>query len=99
MEQQCSDIKKNADRAGDEHYRAMTQWVTGGRTRKLLNRAYPLALRYRRQLGWLVECYQHARSSILSRSKVKAADDYKTLIEQDIKILESYDPIAIGDSK
>ena len=99
MEQECSDIKKDAHEAGDKHYRAMTNWVTGGRTRALLDRAYPLAIKYNRQLAWLVECYEHARSTILSRSKVKKAGEFKTLVEKDIKIMESYDPAAVVDPK
>ena len=99
MEQECSDIKKDAHEAGDKHYRAMTNWVTGGRSRALLNKAYPLAIKYRRQLSWLVECYEHARSTVLSRTKVKTADQFKTLVEQDMKIMENYDPIAVADTK
>ena len=95
MEQECTDIKKDAHNAGDEHYRAMTSWITGGRSRALLNKAYPLAIRYRRQLNWLIECYEHARSTFASRGKVSTAMEYKVLVDKDIKILDQYDPAPV----
>ena len=98
MDQECSDVKTDAYRAGDKHYRAMSNWLTGGRTKALLNKAYPLALKYRQTLTWLTDCYKHARFSISRTKRMEAAHEYQTLVQHDIDILDRYDPAPVAPS-
>ena len=97
MDQQCSEIKAEAHEAGDRHYRAMTKWLVNGRSRELLKKAYPLALQYRRALGWLIDCYKHARYTITGEGKMAAAAEFQDLVQRDIDILDKFKPEPLGD--
>ena len=86
MENECADLKQEADKAGDKHYRAMTDWVTKGRTRPLRERAYAFAVSYRRSLKWLIDCYRRIRGG--RSEKLETAVEFKGLVDRDIKALE-----------
>ena len=87
MNDECSDIKREAHEAGDLHYRAMTDYV---RTGDMLarRRALSVAVRYRRALDWLVDCYSKLRDRMTGRQKVASTLEYKHLVEKDIEMLE-----------
>ena len=86
VENECADLKQEADKAGDKHYRAMTEWVTKGRTRTLRDRALAFAVSYRRALHWLIDCYRRIRAG--RSEKLETAVEFKALVDQDIKVLE-----------
>ncbi|MFM9905045.1 MAG: hypothetical protein ACKVQJ_10800 [Pyrinomonadaceae bacterium] len=88
MEEECTDLVQESNQAGDKHYRTMTTWLTGGRTRTLLNRAYRFALAYRRALQWVIDCYGRIRNSVRAKRKLEEAVEFKSLVEKDIVILE-----------
>ena len=87
MNDECSDIKREAHEAGDLHYRAMTDYVrTGdGATRR---RALAVAMRYRQALDWLIDCYGKFRDRLTGRRHADVALEYKHLVEKDIDMLE-----------
>ena len=95
MDQECSDVKTDAYQAGDEHYRAMRNWLAGGRTRALLNKAYPIAIKYRQALTWLKDCYEHARYSLSRDKKIEVAHEFQTLVQTDIELLDRYEPAPV----
>lgn len=88
VKDECQDLKQQADVAGDDHYRAMTDYMTDGRSPALRERARGFAYRYRRSLTWLMECYARMRDRFTARRKLANAIDMKTLVEKDIEILE-----------
>lgn len=90
MKDECSDLKQAADRAQDKHYREMTDWVTRGRTPEQGRRAYGFAVAYRQALKWLIDCYAHLRDRLSARRNMEAAQEFKTLVEHDIDILDKY---------
>ena len=91
VQNECEDLQHAADEAGDRHYRAMTDWVTKGRTRSLRDRARHLAEVYRRALLWVIDCYQRGRDSIRNRRKLETAVEFEGMVENDIKILDKYE--------
>jgi hypothetical protein len=87
MNDECSNIKREAHEAGDLHYRAMTDYVrTGdGAARR---RALSMAIHYRQALRWLLDCYGNLRDRVTGRRKAEAALEYKHLVDKDIEMLE-----------
>jgi hypothetical protein len=88
MNDECSDLKREADLAGDAHYRAMTNYMTDGRTRRLAARAYGFAVAYRSALKWLIDCYSRVRDRVNARRKLDTAMEMKHLVDRDIETLE-----------
>jgi len=88
VEQECTDLKQESVAAGDQHYRAMTSWLTRGRKKELWVRARAFASNYRKKLRWLIECYRHLRPTARVQEKLHDAVEFQTLLEKDIKILD-----------
>ncbi|MFL6374440.1 MAG: hypothetical protein ACJ73D_07235 [Pyrinomonadaceae bacterium] len=88
VQQECSDLKDEAGAASDNHYRAMTNWLTKGRTSALRRKARSMAEKYRKALTWLIGCYRRARGQA-SQHSLEQAETYRSLLEQDIEILDS----------
>ncbi len=87
MNDECSDIKREAHAAGDLHYRAMTDYVkTGDRASR--GRALAIAMRYRQALDWLIDCYSRLRDRMSGRRNAAVAVEYKHLVDKDIEMLE-----------
>lgn len=88
MKDECEDLKKQADRAGDEHYREMTEYMTQPGSPVAKQRAWNVASRYRQALTWLINCYANMRDRFIARRKLATTIEMKKLVEQDIEIIE-----------
>ena len=93
MDNECSDIKAEAHAAGDKHYEAMTDYAIAP-TQERRGRALNFALRYRQALDWLIDCYHRLRPQRFASSHIADAAEYKNLVEHDIDILTTSNPMA-----
>ncbi|MBV9214862.1 MAG: hypothetical protein JO053_01700 [Acidobacteria bacterium] len=92
-EEECSDLKREADKAADEYFPVVTKWaVTGGRDEELRKKARARAGVFRRSLDWLIECYKRIQGSWLGRRRLEDAVQMKQLVEKDIAALNRYAP-------
>lgn len=97
MDTQCSDIKAEAHVAGDKHYDAMTSYAIAP-TPERRKRALSFALRYRKALNWLIDCYRRLRPKNVVSPELASATEYKHLVEHDIEILSTQKPLAEPES-
>jgi len=84
---ECSDLKREAHEAGDEHYRAMTDYIRGDHKGER-KRALRFAVAYRRALQWLIDCYGRMKDRVAGRQKAETALQYAELVDKDIEMLE-----------
>lgn len=95
VQEECTDLKQQADRASDNHYATITEWaVTGANDETLRQEAVRRASVLRRSLDWLVDCYRRMRQSVRTRRLLDNAVASRQLVENDIETLDRYDPAS-----
>lgn len=90
MPEECKDQERDAERAGDRYYRAMTAWLTGRRrSDDEKKRAFGLALIYNRALDLVIDCLERIRRRPEARRKLEQAAELQAHLKKDIEILGS----------
>ena len=97
MHDECSDIKAEAHLAGDKHYDAMTSYAIAP-TPERRTRALNFALRYRKALDWLIDCYRRVPRKKAVSPDLGSAAEYKHLVEHDIETLSTSNPMTESES-
>jgi hypothetical protein len=90
MPEQCIDHERDAQRAGDRYYAAMTAWLTRRkRSEEEGRRAFDLARIYNRSLDLLIACLERIQHRSDVRRKLRQAAELRSHLEEEIEILSS----------
>ena len=90
MPEECLDNEREAERAGDRYYAAMTAWLTRRkRSEEERHRAFGLAHVYNRSLDLLIDCLERIKNRSDARRKLHHAAELRSHLEKDIETLGS----------
>jgi hypothetical protein len=88
MTEECTDLEREAARASDRYYRAITDWLTDRRRSiELREKASVLASVYSRSLDVLLRCLARVRGSHNMERKIERTQEFKSLVEKDMEFL------------
>ena len=90
MNMVLNDLNANSRRLGDEHYRAMTDWVLSKAPAYSQPRCRKLANDYKASLDELIQTLESMPPAKEVDKSLQFARVFRTLIIRDIQLIDSY---------
>ena len=89
MGTECTDIEREAARAGDRYYQALTEWLTKRYESAEMRQKVSLFGRiYSGSLHLMIKCLDRLGSNPRAAQKIEAAEDLQTKLQRDLAILD-----------